>query len=248
MTDTSEKAPEAPKPGAMEAVRQHRSLWRDVWIQFRNHKGAVVGAVVFFLILLGVILGPMFYHVDDPRKSNFRARDINPMTVCLVFPTVDPDEIRAAAAGKDAAAVKRADEEAKKAAEWLKTNGGALSTWQCLSNPDAFNAAQKDAYNEDFVNEKIKVNWDHALGTDNYGRDTLAKLMAGGRISLAVGAAAMLFSIFLGALIGTLAGFFRILDGPLMRLTDLFLALPVVPLLLVMVGGSTLKIGASTFQ
>ena len=73
----------------------------------------------------------------------------------------------------------------------------------------------------------------HPLGTDNLGRDTLARLLAGGRLSLAVGVTAMALSLTAGTLAGTLAGFFRRLDGPLMRLTDLFLALPVLPLLMV---------------
>ena len=74
---------------------------------------------------------------------------------------------------------------------------------------------------------------EHPLGTDNLGRDTLAQLLAGGRISLAVGMAAMLLSLTLGTMVGVTAGYFHRFDGPLMRLTDLFLALPVLPLLLV---------------
>ena len=80
-----------------------------------------------------------------------------------------------------------------------------------------------------------KVNWLHPLGTDNLGRDILGRLLIGGRISLAVGMAAMILSVVLGTFIGVLAGYFRFLDGPLMRLTDLFLALPLLPLLLVAV-------------
>ncbi|MEM6387637.1 MAG: ABC transporter permease [Pseudomonadota bacterium] len=80
-----------------------------------------------------------------------------------------------------------------------------------------------------------KVNWLYPLGTDNLGRDILGRLLIGGRISLAVGLAAMVLSVILGTLIGVLAGYFRALDGPLMRLTDLFLALPLLPLLLVAV-------------
>jgi peptide/nickel transport system permease protein len=76
---------------------------------------------------------------------------------------------------------------------------------------------------------------DHVLGTDNLGRDVLARVLVGGRISLAVGFAAMLYGLFLGTLIGILSGFFRKLDGPLMRVTDLFLALPILPLLLVVI-------------
>ncbi|MFY9210800.1 MAG: ABC transporter permease [Aestuariivita sp.] len=78
-----------------------------------------------------------------------------------------------------------------------------------------------------------KVNWAHPLGTDNLGRDTLARLLSGGRVSIAVGLTAMVLSILLGTLIGVVAGFFKRLDGPLMRLTDLFLALPLLPLILV---------------
>jgi peptide/nickel transport system permease protein len=75
----------------------------------------------------------------------------------------------------------------------------------------------------------------HPFGTDNLGRDMLAQVFAGGRVSLAVGVAAMLISLTCGTLVGVTAGFFRRLDGPLMRLTDLFLALPILPLLLVII-------------
>jgi peptide/nickel transport system permease protein len=73
------------------------------------------------------------------------------------------------------------------------------------------------------------------LGTDQLGRDMLARLFVGGQITIAVGLTAMALSILLGALIGVLAGYFRRLDGVLMRMTDLFLALPLLPLLLLMV-------------
>jgi peptide/nickel transport system permease protein len=73
----------------------------------------------------------------------------------------------------------------------------------------------------------------HPFGTDDLGRDLLARAMLGGRVSMAVGVVAVLIAITLGTLIGALAGFFggRV-DITLMRVTDLFLALPVLPLLL----------------
>jgi peptide/nickel transport system permease protein len=76
---------------------------------------------------------------------------------------------------------------------------------------------------------------DHLLGTDDLGRDLLARLMFGGRISIAVGITSVLLAITLGTSIGALSGFFGRLDNPLMRLTDLFLSLPVLPLLLVII-------------
>ena len=80
----------------------------------------------------------------------------------------------------------------------------------------------------------VKWSWAHPLGSDNLGRDVMANLMKGGQISLAVGWTAMLLALFLGTLIGVVAGYFKRLDGLLMRFTDLVLALPLLPLLLVM--------------
>lgn len=73
------------------------------------------------------------------------------------------------------------------------------------------------------------------LGTDQLGRDMLDRMIWAGQVSLAVGFIAMMIAIFFGTFIGILAGYFKRLDGPLMRLTDMFLALPLIPLLLVMV-------------
>lgn len=75
----------------------------------------------------------------------------------------------------------------------------------------------------------------HPFGTDDLGRDLLARNLYGGRISLAVGMAAMAVSIVVGTSIGALAGFFAKLDSPLMRFTDMMLALPQLPLLLVII-------------
>ena len=79
------------------------------------------------------------------------------------------------------------------------------------------------------------MSWQHPLGTDQLGRDMLARMIYGGRISVAVGLVAMLLGLVIGTLIGVLAGYFKLLDSPLMRLTDLFLALPLLPLLLILV-------------
>lgn len=76
----------------------------------------------------------------------------------------------------------------------------------------------------------------HPLGTDDLGQDLLARLLYGGRVSLAVGFAAMLVAVVIGTLIGALAGMSRgPLDAVLMWATDLFLALPTLPLLLLII-------------
>jgi peptide/nickel transport system permease protein len=76
---------------------------------------------------------------------------------------------------------------------------------------------------------------DHPFGTDDLGRDLMARVLWGGRVSIAVGISAVLLAITLGIAVGALAGYFSRLDNPLMRLTDLFLSLPILPLLLVII-------------
>jgi peptide/nickel transport system permease protein len=143
-------------PEAAPAIdTPERGLWSDVWYQFRHHKGAMAGTVIFALILFAVIFGPMIHSVD-PTHIDVKARN-SPPTLA------------------------------------------------------------------------------HPMGTDNLGRDTFAGIIQGGRISLAVGITAMGLALVLGTLIGVLAGYFRRIDGLLMRVTDLFLALPLLPLLLVVI-------------
>ena len=134
---------------------QTRSQARELWSRFSRHKGAVVGMVVFFAIVLVVAFGPLVYQVDA-SKTNVRERNRPPS----------------------------------------------------IERP---------------------------FGTDNLGRDLLAQNLVGGRISLSVGLAAMIISVLVGTVIGQLAGYYKRVDGLLMRITDMFLALPILPLLLVAV-------------
>lgn len=87
----------------------------------------------------------------------------------------------------------------------------------------------------DIRSKNLGPSFAHPMGTDQLGRDTFSQVLAGGRVSLLVGVVAMSLSLFLGTMIGVVAGYFKRLDGPLMRFTDLFLALPLLPLLLVMI-------------
>ena len=88
----------------------------------------------------------------------------------------------------------------------------------------------------DFARATAPPSWRHPLGTNDLGQDQLARILWGGRVSVAVGMTAMLVSIFVGIVIGTISGFYGgVIDDLLMRLTDLFLALPQLPLLLLII-------------
>ncbi len=161
-----------PDAGADGHRSMPRSQWLDVWDQFRKHRGALLGAIVFAGIMVSVFVGPLFWSKDaqfvPPVMEMIKLRDTRPIYTVL---------------------------------------------WDA----------------------EAKVSWQYPLGTDNIARDYLARMMAGGQVSISVGLAAMALSLLLGTLIGVLAGYFKRLDSPLMRFTDLFLALPLLPLLLVAV-------------
>jgi peptide/nickel transport system permease protein len=133
--------------------RPTRSLWTDAWRQFRRHHLAMLGVIVFALLLVATLIGPLLY----------------------------------------------------------RASGDAIDYGSSLLGPSV----------------------QHPFGTDDLGRDLLARAMLGGRVSMAVGVVAVLIAITLGTLVGAVAGFFGgRTDSLLMRLTDLFLALPVLPFLL----------------
>lgn len=88
--------------------------------------------------------------------------------------------------------------------------------------------------------------WQHWLGTDQYGRDTLTRILYGGRSSLAVAGAATLFALVVGGVLGVLSGYYRgWVDASVMRVTDVLLSFPAILLaiaLLAFLGGGFLNL------
>jgi peptide/nickel transport system permease protein len=75
----------------------------------------------------------------------------------------------------------------------------------------------------------------HPLGSDEVGRDILSRLLFGARISLTVGLFAVIMEVFIGSVLGAIAGYYGgWVDYALMRVTDVFLSIPLLPLLLVL--------------
>src|ERR1700724_925887 len=88
----------------------------------------------------------------------------------------------------------------------------------------------------DFGARLAMPSWAHPFGTDDLGQDLFARMLYGGRISLSVGLSAMAVAVVVGIIIGSVAGMSRGgVDAGLMWLTDLFLSLPALPVLLLLI-------------
>ncbi len=103
-----------------------------------------------------------------------------------------------------------------------------------------------DPYETDLLSQYAPPSAAHPLGTDEAGRDELVRLMIGGQISLLVGLLSTLVGSVIGLVIGVVAGYFgERIDALLMRFTDGMIALPLLPLLIVLGALDLTKLGFS---
>ena len=84
----------------------------------------------------------------------------------------------------------------------------------------------------------------HILGTDDYGRDVLSRLLYGGRVSLMVGFFSTAMGLVAGVICGLLAGYYKRLDNPIMRVMDLLFTLPGILLAMLIIA----MLGVNTFN
>lgn len=119
-----------------------------------------------------------------------------------------------------------------------------VMTAGALGAPLIAGALGVDAFTVDLFNRHAPAGGAHVLGTDEVGRDLFTRLLYGGRVSLAVGLTAAVFSAVIGTAIGLAAGFHGgRLDALLMRFTDAVIALPILPLLIVLAAVDLSKLG-----
>jgi peptide/nickel transport system permease protein len=103
-----------------------------------------------------------------------------------------------------------------------------------------------DANEADLLKRYQPPSAEHVLGTDEIGRDVFLRLLYGGRVSLTVGFIAAVMAAAIGTVIGVLAGYFGgRFDAALMRVTDGVIALPLLPLLIVLAAVDLSKLGLS---
>lgn len=101
-----------------------------------------------------------------------------------------------------------------------------------------------DPLKGNFRQRMVAPSMEHWMGTDQFGRDILSRVLFGARISLQIGFMVMVFTGIAGVVIGALAGYFHRADGPVMRLMDAFMAFPSIILAIAI----SSVMGASVFN
>jgi peptide/nickel transport system permease protein len=97
--------------------------------------------------------------------------------------------------------------------------------------------ARHDPVQTDFTNRFAPVSASHPLGTDNLGRDVLARIVHGARLSIGMAVSATVGITLLGVILGLVAGMYgRLAETLIMRAVDVLLAMPTLILALVVVG------------
>lgn len=110
---------------------------------------------------------------------------------------------------------------------------GFWAQWTAVTDPD----------DPEYDPDEIYVPG-HLLGTDQYGRDVLSRLLYGGRVSLMVGLVSTAMGLFVGVICGLLAGYYKRLDNPIMRVMDLLFTFPGILLAMLIIA----MLGVNTFN
>lgn len=114
--------------------------------------------------------------------------------------------------------------------------GGALVLLLVLMALTCQWVAPYDPDNQILADRLLPPSWHHWMGTDQYGRDILSRMLYGSRISLAVGLVAVSIYVLIGTTVGSVAGYYGgWVDGLLMRITDIFLCIPTFLLILMVI-------------
>lgn len=214
-----------------------QSMKQIVFRQFLEHRMAVFGAILIFILSVMAIGAPLIAAVTgiSPDRQNVSARYLQPFQKAVAPQDQRETEI-------DKWIVK--NPESAEAVQKELIAKGLMST----AEKDAiFELGAKDLAESLPILKQLETpasqeltsmfkSWQvfHLFGTDEIGRDVFIRLLYGTRVSMGVGVLVALASALIGFLIGAIAGFYGgAIDTALMRITDALLSLPIIPVLIV---------------
>lgn len=223
----------------MAEIEKAQSFSKMVFDQFKKNKAALFGAYTILFFVLIAISAPLISFLSglDPSTVNAINRYQPPMSRIVVSSDVKESSLKAFIESQPADKIERFKNQLlEQQIVRPPSPEDALYEWVQLPISEAVSSLDKLDTDLKPQLKKMVTSFEklHVLGTDDLGRDVLMRLIYGTQVSMGVGILATLASALVGLIIGSLAGYYGgILDTVLMRITDSMLALPILPVLVV---------------
>lgn len=223
---------------------KNRTFAGDVWFRFRRKPTAIAGLVMILLFLLFSLLGPMFttYSYSD---QNLAMVNIPPLMKvydvgsCRVYISPSLKLIQVDGEGNLSGVLSPIRTENEKSMMIFDCDGKEVAIYYGSSSYVVCDEATGNIYPSGY-------HWcrDHVLGTDALGRDILARLMYGTRVSLMVAFVSVLVNLVIGIVYGGVAGYLGgAVDAVMMRIVDVISTIPLTlyVILIMMIFGQGLQ-------
>ena len=223
---------------------KNRTFAGDVWFRFRRKPTAIAGLVMILLFLLFSLLGPMFtaYSYSD---QNLAMVNIPPLMKvydvgsCRVYISPSLKLIQVDGEGNLSGVLSPIRTENEKSMMIFDCGGKEVALYYGSSSYVVCDEATGNIYPSGY-------HWcrDHVLGTDALGRDILARLMYGTRVSLMVAFVSVLVNLVIGIVYGGVAGYLGgAVDAVMMRIVDVISTIPLTlyVILIMMIFGQGLQ-------
>ena len=250
LTTVPAVSPQTALPAPLPKSKQEHSTVARLVAQFSEHRIAAVSASVLLLMMCVALFAPLFVAAlgVSPEQQNIEKRYQPALTVATAPLDVQEQAVEQHLRNNPAFAATFAQQ--------LRSAGlvsnveqndedTVFAGFEKMADAEGASQIEKIGTAEAAALAGLKASFTarHLLGTDELGRDVLARLIYGARISLFVALFTGISAAFIGLFVGSLAGYYGgIVDALLMRLTDALLALPVTPLLIVLAAVDLKKI------
>lgn len=233
--------------------RKSVSYWKDAWRRLRHNKVAMVAMCIIILLALFAFVGPMLvpYGYDQQIRGaenldpwHYSLEDQEKLSEAQMTPDEAVEKARAEAEAKGET-LSRVDEAKIRANAKVNNGSGDLET---LRKELGIRAKLGGYSNEELQRiangEKVFAHW---FGTDKFGRDIMVRTMMGARVSMIVGVCAAVLVLLIGALYGSISGYFGgKVDAVMQRIVEVIYSIPEVLIILLL--SATLKPALETFQ
>lgn len=233
--------------------RKSVSYWKDAWRRLRKNKVAMVAMCIIILIAIFAFVGPLVvpYGYDQQIRGaenldpwHYSLEDQEKLAEAQMTPDEAVEQARAEAEANGETLSRVEEAKIRAAAKANSGNGDVDSLRKELGIHAKLGGYSNDELQAKANGENV---FPHLFGTDKFGRDIMVRTMMGARVSMIVGVCAAVLVLIIGALYGSISGYFGgKVDAVMQRIVELIYSIPEVLVILLL--SATLKEGLSEFQ